>query len=128
MIPFQTWLSQIVGYCHFVADALGVQRAWRSGNYSQTSVTDFDELYEQIFDDLDSDSLEGQLATNLRDEPEAQELIRAFLQQVRVISDRRVNDPALRSTAVLIDSAEWGRLVEIARAVVRRSPFPGTTE
>lgn len=125
MIPFQTWLSQIVGYCHFVADALAVRRAWISEDYSQTSLTDFDELYEQIFEDLDSDELEKQLSANLQHEPEAQELIRAFLQQVRVVNARRDSDPALRSSAELIESSEWGRLVAIARSVTHSSPFPG---
>ncbi len=123
MIPFHTWLSQIVGYCHFVADDLGVTRAWVDGDYSRTSITSFDELYEQIFDDLDSDALEQELSAHLPDDPETQEFVGAFLRQLRMISAQRMHDRELGSAASLINSKEWHGLVKIARHVMFRSPL-----
>ena len=128
MIPFQTWLSQMVGYCQFVADTLGVRRAWVKGDYSRTSVTNFDELYEQFFDDLDSDALELELNTYMQNEPEARDVLTAFLQQIRVINAQRQHDPRLSSMVDLLDSKDWGRLIEIARCVTHRSPFPGLSK
>jgi hypothetical protein len=124
VIPFHTWLSQVVGYCHFVADDRAVRRAWVNRDYSQTSITDFDELYEQIFDDMDSDALEKDLSTYLPDDSGARDDIATFLQQIREISDQQ-EQGGLRSAADLLDSKAWGRLVDIARRVKLRSPFPG---
>jgi hypothetical protein len=123
VIPFQTWLSQMLGYCHFVIDTLGVRRAWVSKDYSQTSITNFDELYEQIFDDLDSDRLEERLNVYLRDNPELREALAAFLQELRAISDQRDRIRKLASDSTLLESEEWSRVVEIAWRVVRGSPI-----
>lgn len=125
VIPFQTWLSQIVGYCHLVADSLGVRRAWVNGDCSLTSVSSFDELYEQIFDDLDSDAMEQELSDYLPNDPEARTEIAAFLQAIRAINAQLGHDQRLNSTVGLLNSTEWGRLIEAARRVSSRSPFPG---
>jgi hypothetical protein len=124
VIPFDTWLSQIVRYCRFVADDVAVRRAWVNRDYSQTSITTFDELYEQIFDDLDSDALEKELNTHLLGDSDARDDIAGFLQQIREINGQR-EQGGLSSMADLLDSHVWERLVEIARRVALRSPLPG---
>jgi hypothetical protein len=123
VIPFQTWFSQIVGYGHFIADTSGVRRAWVDGDCSQTSVSDFDELYEQIFDDLDSDAFERDLHKSLPRDPGAQELLATFLQEIRAIDSMRGHDHRLQSATGLLGSAEWSRLVEVARRIVSRFPI-----
>ncbi len=123
VIPFRTWLSQIVGYCQFVADDFAVRRAWMNGDYSKTSITSFDELYEQIFDDLDSDVLEKDLSIYMSDDSEVREALAAFLEQIRYINTQREHNRELSSTAELLASKDWVRLVEIARRVVLHSSF-----
>ncbi len=46
-----------------------------NGDYSKTSITSFDELYEQIFDDLDSDVLEKDLSIYMSDDSEVREAL-----------------------------------------------------
>lgn len=58
MIEAGVWLSQIIGYCKFITDDDAVKKAWVNADASKTSVSSFDELYEQIFDDLDSDNFD----------------------------------------------------------------------
>lgn len=122
MIPFQTWFTQIVGYCHFITDALSVRRAWVEGDHSRTSVSDFEELYEQIFDDLDSDAFEQELDTCLPSDPSSREMLTAFLHELRSIDTLRSQNKTLCSAAELLRSNEWERLVEVARRIAYRFP------
>lgn len=123
MIPFQTWLTQIVEYGRFIADSLGVRRAWVEGDLSRTSVTDFDELYEQVFDDLDSDTFEEELGVHLPTDDAARQVLKEFLGELRFIDSVRSRDGKLRSPATLLGSDEWSRLVETARRVARAFPL-----
>lgn len=122
MIPFEVWLSQIVGYGHFITDTLGVRRAWVDNDYSRTSVTNFDELYEQIFDDLDSDTFETNLRQHLPVDPGGRDVLTAFLGEIRAIDALRSHDSRYLSAVHLLKSEEWGRLVEAARRLT--STFP----
>ena len=117
MIPFETWLSQIVGYCRLVADTVGLRRAWVDGNHSQSSVTDFDELYEQIFDDLDSDSFDKELKVHLAKNVAAREALSAFLEAIRNADMAREGNVKLSSPENLLRSTEWLRVVDTAERV-----------
>ncbi len=116
MIPFQTWLSQILGYCRFVTDTVGLWRAWVNGDFSHTSVTGFDELYEQIFDDLDSDSIEIG-AEYLAEDLAAREALSTFLNAVRSADKSREINLELISPENLLRSDEWNRVVKAAEKV-----------
>jgi hypothetical protein len=48
------WLPQIIAYAEFIEEDGAVRAAWIDGDRSQTSVTDFDELMEQVFGDADA--------------------------------------------------------------------------
>ena len=57
MIDFeQVWLPQIVEYARLVS-AGQLENEWLGQVTATTSVTDPDELHEQIFDDLDADRI-----------------------------------------------------------------------
>ena len=53
---FRTWLPQIISYAEKVEDGT-IQKAWAEGDRAGTSVYYSGELYEQVFEDLDSDSM-----------------------------------------------------------------------
>jgi hypothetical protein len=118
MIKFQTWLSQIVGYCQFIVDTVGLRRAWINQNFSHTSVTNFDELYEQIFDDLDSDNIEKELAVYLGRDTAATRAVSEFLESIRVVDNQRETDMQLSDPRCLLQSEEWLRVVRAAEQVV----------
>jgi hypothetical protein len=118
MIPFDTWLSQILNYCRFVLDTVGLRRAWVEGDALRTSVTGFDELYEQIFDDLDSDGMERQLAMQMSNDPAARQALSGFLESLRSVGGLRLSRPELQSAAALMRSAEWQNVERAARTVL----------
>lgn len=118
MIPYPTWLSQILGYCHFVTDSVGVRRAWIDGDFTRTSVTDFDELYEQIFDDLDSDAFERELATYLVEDKRAIGALCSFFDAIRGADVARKKEAGLRNSKNLLRSEEWFLIVSAAEKVL----------
>jgi hypothetical protein len=118
MISFQTWLSQIVGYCQFIVDESGVRKSWIEGDFSQTSVTGFDELYEQVFDDLDSDDCEKMMISNLSDFPLKAGAVSGFLSELRRINLIIENNEDLQPADALLSSSEWRRVVVSAEMVL----------
>jgi len=107
MIEFTTWLRQILRYCEFIAMDGAVRSAWIDHDYSHTSITDFDELYEQLFDDLDSDLfLEG--LPNLLPDVHCQRAIREFLLAIKAVDIelRSVLDKKRLSGSICISAVE----------------------
>jgi hypothetical protein len=120
MIPFQTWLLQILGYCQFVADAVAVRRAWIERDFSSTSVTDFEELYEQIFDDLDSNNVEKELVKYFPADLAVRRAVSEFLDAIRVVDSCRESSVQLRDPECLLKSDEWLRLIAAADQVLQQ--------
>lgn len=118
MISYEGWVEQVVSYAQFVADEQGVRRAWIEGDFSLTSVTGFDEFFEQIFDDLDSDCFRQRMDANQRISLRAHSLMVEFLDQVTAIDRVRSDDMRLGAASELLDSEEWANLVVIARRIV----------
>lgn len=57
MIDFKNvWLPQIIHYADLVSSAQ-LEAQWLGQIEATTSVTDPDELYEQVFDDLDAETI-----------------------------------------------------------------------
>lgn len=57
MIDFaQVWLPQIVQYARLISTGQ-LEDEWLGRATAATSVTDPDELHEQVFDDLDADAI-----------------------------------------------------------------------
>jgi len=110
MIDFkQVWLPQIVAYARLIGTGQ-LEQEWLGRSPRMTSVTDPDELHEQVFDDLDAESiwLQNRLAPNLS--PQATEAIDGFLTALS-----NIDDPDAES---VVDSAAWKRVKEAAQAVV----------
>jgi hypothetical protein len=115
MIPPEVWIPQIVDYAGWVSDPENTRRAWVEGDHSETSVTDYDELYEQVFDDLDADGVEAEALAAL--DPEHARAIREYLQAMRDADNAIAADPALSDASTLLKSDAWRR-VELAGARV----------
>jgi hypothetical protein len=115
MIPAEVWIPQIVGYADWVSDPKNTWRVWVEGDHSETSVTDYDELYEQVFDDLDADGVETEALAVL--DAQRGQAIREYLQAMRDADDAIAADSALSDASVLLKSDAWRR-VEQAGAKV----------
>lgn len=116
MIAADIWIPQMVGYAALVNDEALLRRAWLEHDTSETSVTDYDELYEQIFDDLDADNLEAEMLRLL--DPTRAGAIRRFLAAIRggnrvIESDNRYVD-----MGTLLASDVWRAVRQAARDVV----------
>ena len=111
------WLPQIVRYAELVADERIFRSAWISGERSETSVTGFDELVEQVFDDLDSEAQLELAKSAWSSDPELIELVEEFLGGLesvdRIVEGDDLNDRPERIFVL----AEWALLRERAVAL-----------
>jgi hypothetical protein len=116
VIPPETWIPQIVQYAGFVASDTQLHRAWVKHDHSETSITNYDELHVQLFDDLDCDNLESEMVSLL----DAQRglAISRFLSAIRDADTEIVSDERYRDTRALLASDVWRDLQRVAREVV----------
>lgn len=113
MITFRTWLRQIFGYCEFLCDDFALRVAWVNHDTTSTSITGFDELYEQIFDDLDSDYFQPELSRFMPNAPEKCASVAGFLDSLRRVDRERASNSELQNPAALLASPQW-REVQLA--------------
>ena len=110
MIDFEhVWLPQIVQYAKLISSGQ-LMAEWQGRAKATNSVTDPDELHEQVFDDLDAERVwaENRHRTGLP--VSATEAIDSFLDALRTIDE---------SDAELVATPHaWVRTKEAARAVV----------
>jgi hypothetical protein len=114
MITLDIWLPQILNYCILITDDNAVKRAWFEGNFSDTSVSSFDELYEQIFDDLDSDNFELE-SVGLREE--LVRSIRGLLRSLHEVDAMIENTNASQPEDIIV-STQWRDLKIWAASVL----------
>ena len=94
-----------------------VRSAWIDHDYSHTSITDFDELYEQLFDDLDSDSfLEG--LPSLLPDVHCQRAIREFLLAIKAVDFELRSVLDKKDYRGLFASQPWSIVTYSAQTVV----------
>jgi hypothetical protein len=118
MIIFEKWISQILGYAQFVSDDKGVKSAWIDGDFSCTSITNFDELYEQMFGDLDSGGFINRLNEFLPNSIEECKALSEFITSIIEIDEMMGQNKGGLSPIDLIQSDQWGRLVGVARRLL----------
>ena len=110
MIDFErVWLPQILQYAKLIGSGQ-LEAEWQRRAKATTSITDPDELHEQVFDDLDAERIwaENRHRTGLP--APATEAIDSFLAALRTIDE---SDAELVAT-----SHAWVSTKEAAQAVV----------
>jgi hypothetical protein len=107
MISFTTWLRQIGRTCRFLAEERKVKEAWVHGDTSATSIVSFDELYEQVFDDLDSDVFKEELEKYLPHDPATKLALVSFLDALKRVDSAVTMKPELKEATALLNSVEW---------------------
>ena len=110
MIDFeQVWLPQIIEYARHISTG-HLEDEWLGGAIATTSVTGPDELYEQVFDDLDADSIWAENRRQSALPTTAVEAIDRFLAALRNMdgSDARR----------VVASAAWASAKEAGEAIV----------
>jgi hypothetical protein len=110
MIDFEkVWLPQIVQYARLISTGQ-LENEWLGQATATTSVTDPDELHEQVFDDLDANDIWTENRDNSGLPKPAVDAIDRFLAALR-----NVNEADARR---VVSSAAWSTAKEAGQAVV----------
>ncbi len=110
MIDFeQVWLPQIIGYARLISTGQ-LENQWLGQSDAMTSVTDPDELHEQIYDDLDADAIWSEARQNLDMPAAATSAIDSFLLALNGIEG---NDAEM-----VVRSSAWAKVKYAANAVL----------
>ena len=119
MIDFRNvWLPQIIGYAVLIADDKALRSVWIEGDYSFTSVRDYDELIEQVFGGLDAEAMWNEHKRELVDDVNLQSSIDAFLRALLIV-DEPYGRKNCTDHAALLSSPLWLRVRRIAERVVK---------
>lgn len=110
MIDFEhVWLPQIVSYAKMISTGQ-VKDEWLGRSSITTSVTDPDELHEQIFDDLDAQGIWSEARERVKMPASAIDAIDSFLAALLDIDGRQA--------AKVVASDVWAKVEQAAGAVV----------
>jgi hypothetical protein len=110
MIDFErVWLPQIVAYARLISTGQ-LEDQWLGRGTPTTSVTDPDELHEQVFDDLDADSIWAENCHEVRLPPVANEAIERFLSALRNVDESDAH--------FLVASSAWAEVKEAAHDII----------
>jgi hypothetical protein len=107
------WLPQIIWYANFISRPDDVWEVWVNGNRNVTSVTNFDELITQVFDDLDSDQIVLNSLPNMDGPSDLKIALKDFIDELDYV-ERLDRLGSFRDSKHLLESSEWARLVEFA--------------
>ena len=113
MIELQTRLSYIGGISEFILNQDEIRSVWINKKLGITSLMDFDELFVQLFDDLDMEELEREPSDLLSMDAPSRNRILNFLNSVRDVDKAIENDRRLRDPSRLLTSDSW-RNLEVA--------------
>jgi hypothetical protein len=108
MIEADVWLEQIRRYVRFVADEPAVRGIWVFRRKGVSSVTDFDEMIEQVFDDLDSDALETEMLAKVSDAERSR--LGQFIAALRAADKAHPKVRTPVECAAFLSSPEWATL------------------
>lgn len=110
MIDFENvWLPQIVRYAQLISSGQ-LEAEWLGQAVVATSVTDADELGEQVFDDLDADGVWAERRDRNSLSADGRDAIDRFLQTLREIVET--------DARVLVQTGHWKRAKQAAQTVV----------
>jgi hypothetical protein len=120
MIDFkQVWLPQILGYARLIANEDALTSAWLTSTAKDTSVTSPDELIEQVFDDLDSDTIVKGASCHLISAPQLAEALKEFLTSMKAWeSDWDPENASPPANESLFKNPKWVLLKQQAERVL----------
>lgn len=110
MIKLEVWIDGIYSTAELVAEDGLFERVWLKNDTSITSITEPDELFEQIFDGLDADAFEKSEEFKHQLDYSQQSKISLFLQELRKLEEfiktHNLNDEPLN----VLSSLLWAEL------------------
>jgi hypothetical protein len=118
MIELNVRLCYIGDISKFVIDRHKIASVWIDKKNGITSVTDFDELYEQLFGDLDMSELERDLPKLEEIDPITRDRIFEFLKVFRMVDKKVTTIPSLSDPRILLKSDVWKQFELACKAVL----------
>ena len=124
MISDRIWLNYIRRTCTFILDERKLRSVWLDHKSGVTSVTNFDELFEQLFGDLDSENKEKELDRIFVARIDAKKSIIQFLRAIKKIDQQRFSSKSYLNLENLLNSTDWTNLQTACRYVLEAvEPF-----
>ena len=116
-IPFEVWIDGIVGSAKILANHDILERVWVRKESCITSITNFDEAYEQIFSDLDANFY---LEKYLKDPSLSSKQKSALVNFVNLLFS--LDDSPFRignefNSEALLNSQRWKRIEDAAKEI-----------
>lgn len=109
MIDIDIWIGSIASICKHLSDG-DVDESINTLSPVNTSITSISELYEQVFDDLNSDSQIQILDSKI--DPDLRGKINYFLDSLRKVDE--ISQVISLNDSQVIKTAEWSRLKSAA--------------
>ena len=124
---YRIWLPQIVGYADSVLDGT-FEKAWAEGDQSRTSVHYSDELFSQVFGDLDAETHMEEARQTLGMHPNLVSALSHFLCSLRQLEEWievhvdtvtwRQGEIIPANVVAIFCSREWGEAQSAAASLV----------
>ena len=121
MIELSVWLENVIGTCDLIHKNNLLEKVWLDKSADITSITEPDELFEQIFHDLDADNFEHSPEFVNNCEKSLKESIIKFLESLRVFEKLVDDDLDLIKLKILLAKEEWHNVKIAAEYVVTTS-------
>lgn len=116
MIQFSDWFRQIVTTCELIASEDALERKWVAHEVGITSIIDFEELYEQVFGDLDSEACLKKFGGIMQ--AESISAVKSLLTALRANDALIMNRAELKRPSELFQHEYWVALKDAAQAVI----------
>jgi hypothetical protein len=124
VVDFEYWLDGLVGTCELICKETTLRQVGIDGDENITSIYDYNELDEQLVDDLQIDSWVQEFTARIDDAAMVQALL-AFSGALHKLDQAIDALPALQSPEILLNSSHWSAFRQSASGVVESPYAPG---
>ncbi len=117
-IKFPIWIDGIVGNARVIADRKTLKRVWINHEGGLTSITSFDEAYEQLFDDLDALTYVEAYSEEAGLSKEQGQSVREYIESFRDFDDQMFVRNGVLNVEAMLNSSAWAEIETKAQKLV----------
>jgi hypothetical protein len=107
----EIWIPQIIAYSRIVICREKLRECWVYKRCLDTSVTSFDELIEQIFDDLDSVNIIGEPLERAGVVSDLKDALRGFVRSLGNVDAAADSGAVSGEASKLLESSLWQEVI-----------------
>lgn len=117
MIENEVWIEGIAGTADLIATGV-IDHVWSTKEYGLTSILYYDELYEQVIGDLDSEEILKQFCRSELYTPELKAAASDFIAELMEL-DRKIVGSKLKAEADILNMPEWRHFKKTSAVVAQ---------